>query len=387
MNASSNKENRASKLARRYRAALRRYLKDTTRAKPASALKLGHEAAGLGLDVLELAAIHEGVLIDEALATKTARVRQRIVRRAGKFFAEAIVPIEATHRTALEDNATLVRLNRELEQRAREISASHRKLTAEIAKRKAVEQELRKSERESNRLLRQSRQLQEDLQRLSRGILSAQEEERKRISRELHDLVAQTLTAINVHLANLKKEAAQNARGLKQNITRTQRLVERSVDKVHRFARELRPAVLDDLGLIPALRSFAESFAEDTGIRVNMTASAKVEELTNDRRTVLYRVAQEALTNVGRHAQARNVTVDIRELPNAIRMRIHDDGRAFDVERLLRSRKSKRMGLLGMRERVEMVGGTFTIGSAPGKGTTVTARVPFRNGSRESKRT
>jgi signal transduction histidine kinase len=128
------------------------------------------------------------------------------------------------------------------------------------------------------------------------------------------------------------------------------------------------------------------SFAEDAGVRVNITASAKVEELTNDRRTVLYRVAQEALTNVGRHAQARNVTVDIRERPNAFCMRIHDDGRAFDVERLLHSRRSKRMGLLGMRERVEMVGGTFTIDSAPGKGSTVTARVPFRNGSRKNKR-
>lgn len=382
----SSNTNQTAKLARRYRAALRRYLKDTTRAKPASALKLGHEAAGLGLDVLELAGIHEDVLIDEALATKTARVRQRIVRRARRFFAEAIVPIEATHRTALENNSTLVRLNRELQQRTREISASHRKLTAEIAKRKAVEQNLRKSERQSSRLLRQSRQLQEDLQHLSRGILSAQEAERKRISRELHDLVAQTLTAINVHLANLKKEAAQNAKGLKQNITRTQKLVERSVDEVHRFARELRPAVLDDLGLIPALRSFVEHFARESGVRVKMTAFAKVEELTNARRTVLYRVAQEALTNIGRHAQARNVTVDVTELPNAVCMRIHDDGRSFDVERLLHSRKSKRMGLLGMRERVEMVGGTFTIESAPGQGTTVTARVPFRNGARESKR-
>jgi signal transduction histidine kinase len=382
----TNKENKASKLARRYRAALRRYLKDTTRAKPAPALALGLDAAGLGLDVLELAAIHEDVLIDEALATKTARVRDRIVRRARTFFAEAIVPIEATHRTALEDNATLLRLNRALEQRTLEISASHRKLTAEIAKRKAVEQNLRKSKLQSNRLLQQSRQLQKDLQRLSRGILSAQEKERKRISRELHDLVAQTLTAINVHLANLKKEAARNASGMKKNIARTQKLVERSVDKVHRFARELRPAVLDDLGLIPALRSFVESLAEDTGIRVNMTASGKVEELTNDRRTVLYRVAQEALTNVGRHAQARNVTVDVTERPNAACMCIRDDGRGFDVEGLLHSRKSKRMGLLGMRERVEMVGGTFTIESAPGQGTTVTARVPFRNGARESKR-
>lgn len=387
MNAASNKEDTTSRLARSYRAALCRHLKETTRGKPATALKMGREAARMGLDVLELAAIHEDVLIDEALATKTARDRHRIVRRAAGFFAEAILPIEATHRTARDNKATLVRLNREMEQRAREISASRRKLTAEVARRKAVEQDLRKSERQSIRLQRQSRQLQEDLRRLSHGILSAQEAERKRISRELHDLVAQTLTAIHVHLANLKKEAEQNARGLRKNITRTQKLVERSVDKVHRFARELRPAVLDDLGLIPALRSFVESFAEDTGLRVRMTACAKVEALTNDRRTVLYRVAQEALTNVARHAHARKVIVDIGEIPNAVCMRIQDDGRAFDVERLLHSRKNKRMGLLGMRERVEMVGGTFTIESAPGRGTTVSARVPFRNGARKRKRT
>jgi signal transduction histidine kinase len=381
MTTASSKNNASRKLARRYRTALCRYLTETTRGKPVSARELGHAAARLGLDVLPLVAIHEEALIDEALATKTARVRQRVVRRAAKFFAEAIVPIEATHRTALENNAQLIRLNRELEQRAREISASHDKLASEIARRMAVEQDLRKSERQSKLLLRHSSQLQEDLRRLSRRILSTQEEERKRISRELHDLVAQTLTSINVHLATLKLESAQHAGDLKRNITRTQKLVERSVDKVHRFARELRPAVLDDLGLVPALRSFIESFAKNAGVRVNMTACAKVETLNNDRRTVLYRVAQEALTNVARHAQAGNVTVEIRELQGAMRMRIHDDGRSFDVERLLHSRKSRRMGLLGMRERVEMVGGKFAIESAPGKGTTVTARVPFRNGS------
>jgi two-component system, NarL family, sensor histidine kinase DegS len=381
MTAASDTEYRVAKFARRYRSSLRRYLKNSSRAKSASARDLGHEAAGLGLDVLELAAIHEDVLINEALATKEARVRQRLVRRAAKFFAEAILPIEATHRTALENNAQLIRLNRELEKRAREISASHDNLAAEIARRRAVEQDLRKSECQSKLLLKQSTQLQEDLRRLSRRILSTQEEERKRISRELHDLVAQTLTSINLHLAMLKVESAQHAGDLKKNITRTQKLVERSVDKVHRFARELRPAVLDDLGLIPALRSFIESFAKEAGVRVNMTACAKVETLNNDRRTVLYRVAQEALTNVARHAQAGNVTVEIRERQDAIRMRIQDDGRSFDVERLLHSRKSKRMGLLGMRERVEMVGGTFGIESAPGQGTTVTAQVPFRNGS------
>lgn len=383
MNAESNKKNKARKLARKYRSALQRYLRKTTLAKPAPALKLGREAAMLGLDVLELAAIHQDVLIKEVLTIRTARVRNRIVRLAAKFFAEAIVPIEATHRTALENNATLSRLNRELKERARKISASHRKLTAEIARRKAIELDLRKSERHSDGLLRQSRQLQVDLQRLSRGILSTQEEERKRISRELHDLVAQTLTAVNVHLANLKKEAEQNTKGLKKNITRTQKLVERAVDRVHRFARELRPAVLDDLGLIPALRSFAENFARNTGIRVKIKASAKVEALSNTKRTALYRVGQEALTNVAKHAHAGNVTMDIEEVPNAFCMRIQDDGRAFDVEQLLHSGKSRRMGLLGMRERVEMVGGKFKIKSEPGQGTTLVAWIPFRNGLRE----
>ena len=383
MTAASQSKDQTNRLARRYRTALRRYLKDTTRAKPASALALGHAAVRLGLNVQALAVIHEDLLLDEAMATKTARDRQRIVRRAARFFAEVIVPIEATHRTALEDNATLTRMNRELEQRTRKIAATRRNLTVEIAKRKAVEQNLRKSERESGRLLRQSQHLQEDLRRLSRSILSTQENERKRISRELHDIVAQTLTAINVHLANLKTDATRNARELNKNIARTQKLVERSVDKVHRFARELRPAVLDDLGLIPALRSFVEKLTKDTGFRVKMTASAKVEGLTNARRTVLYRVAQEALTNVVRHAQARNVTVNIRELPSAVSLRIHDDGRGFDVERLLHSRKNRRMGLIGMRERVEMVGGTFTIESAAGHGTTISAQVPFNNGARE----
>jgi len=384
MTAASTNGDQVAILARRYRSALRRHLKAEPRAKPASALKLGHEAVRLGLDILALTTIHQEALIDEALATQTARARQRIVRRAAAFFAEVIVPIEATHRTALEHNARLIRLNRELEQRNREITASHRKLAAEIARRKAVEQSLLKSERQSNQLLLHSRQLQDDLRLLSRRILSTQEEERKRISRELHDIVAQTLTSINVHLATLKLETTQHAGGMKRNITRTQKLVERSVDKVHRFARELRPAVLDDLGLIPALRSCMEQCAKESGLRVSMTACAKVEELNADRRTVLYRIAQEALTNVARHARAGTVSVHIRELPNAINMQIHDDGRSFDVERLLNAKKSKRMGLLGMRERAEMVGGTFEIESAPGHGTTVTARIPFRNGSRRA---
>src|ERR1041384_3177531 len=153
------------------------------------------------------------------------------------------------------------------------ISCSNRQLKQEIIQRKAAERALRKSERHYSALLQQSRQMQEQLRRLSHQLLSAQEEERKTISRELHDEIAQTLTGINVQLGTLKAAATLNTKDLEKKITSTQRLVEKSVQIVHRFARELRPSVLDDLGLIPALHTFMKGFREETGIRVSLSAA------------------------------------------------------------------------------------------------------------------
>src|SRR5665213_1167031 len=257
------------------------------------------------------------------------------------------------------------------------LAASNVELKQEIAQRKAVEAALKKSEHHYSQLLEKSQQLQEQLRQLSRQILSAQEEERKEISRELHDVIAQTLTGINVRLAALKKQAAINTNGLDRYIVSTQRLVEKSVDIVHEFARELRPAVLDDLGLIPALHSFVKIFSKRTRLGVHLKAFAGVEQLDIAKRTVLFRVAQEALTNVDRHAQARRVEVDIWKLDDGIGMKIKDDGKSFSVERQLRAKGGKRLGLLGMRERVEMVGGTFCVESAPGQGTAIQVEIPF----------
>jgi len=228
--------------------------------------------------------------------------------------------------------------------------------------------------------------MQEQLRQLSRQILSAQEEERKEISRELHDVIAQTLTGINVRLSALAKEAAINTKGLDRNIARTQRLVEKSVDIVHQFARELRPAVLDDLGLIPALHSFVKIFSKRTRILVHLKAFAEVEQLPIAKRTVLFRVAQEALTNVARHAQASRVEVSIQKLPDSVCMKIKDDGKSFQVDRVLHGKGSKRLGLLGMRERLEMVGGHFAVESAEGKGTTVIAQIPNGRNARGGNR-
>ena len=371
-------------LAQRYVAALRKHLKQGPQAVPpcGTATRLGRRAMALGLETLDLARFHEQALITLVLPAYSPGTREVMVRRAGKFFAEAITPIEKTHHTAQEDNDQLVQLNQSLIQRSVDLIASNRQLQLEILQRKSVEASLRKSEHHYSELLEQSRHMQEQLRLLSRQLLSAQEEERKMISRELHDQIAQTLTGINIRLASLKTESTLNNKGLQKKITSTQRLVEKSVDIVHRFARELRPTVLDDLGLIPALHSFMKSFAKRTGVRVHLTAFATVERLDTAKRTVLFRIAQEALTNVARHAQASRVEVSIQKLPDCICMKIKDDGKSFNVERTLHANGGKRLGLLGMRERLEMVGGKFVVESSPGKGTTINAQLPLDKAAR-----
>jgi two-component system, NarL family, sensor histidine kinase DegS len=138
-----------------------------------------------------------------------------------------------------------------------------------------------------------------------------------------------------------------------------------------------RPAVLDDLGLIPALHAYSKNLAARKKIKIHLTAFSGVEALGGAKRTVLFRVAQEALTNVARHAHATEVRMSIAEIAGSIRMEIGDNGKAFDVAKTFRAKNPKRLGLVGMKERVEMVGGRFAVESAAGQGTTVRAEIPF----------
>jgi two-component system, NarL family, sensor histidine kinase DegS len=382
MNSANSMTRKLAGLSRRYQAALRKHLKQGSQANSEPAQSLGRQAMATGLETLDLARVHEQALIALVLPSYSPGTRDGMVRRAGSFFAEALTPIEKTHRTAREANGQLNRMIEKLHRRSADLTDSNRQLKQEIAQRKSVEESLRKSEQHYSQLLEQSRLLQGQLRHLSHQILSAQEEERKRISRELHDEIAQTLTSINVRLAALKAEATVNTKGLQKKITRTQLMVEKSVDIVHRFARELRPTVLDDLGLIPALHSLVKSFSSQTRVHVRLTVYAAVEKLDSAKRTVLYRVVQEALTNVARHAHASRVDVSIQKLPRAVCLTVKDNGKSFQVERVLHAKKHKRLGLLGMRERVEMVGGSLRVESAPGQGTTIRAEIPFTNGNR-----
>jgi signal transduction histidine kinase len=376
-------ETKLTGLSRRYQAALRRHLTQGLRASSRSADGLGRAALDLGLETLDLARIHEQALVALLSPSRASGTEDGMIKRAQTFFIEAVTPIEKTHRTTMEANVRLSDLNRTLRRRTVELAATNRHLKKEIARRHAAEKALKKSKQHYRQLLGQSRRMEEQLRRLSRQILSAQEEERRRISRDLHDEIAQVLTGINLHLATLKKEATTNTRDLKRKIARTQRLVEKSVDIVHQFAGQLRPPALDDLGLIPALHSYMKDFAKRTGLAVRFTSfmRGRIEQLGSAKRTVLYRIAQEALINVAKHAQASLVKVRIQKLRGIIRMEVKDNGKSFEVQGALSARRHKGLGLLGMRERVEMVGGRLAVQSAPGKGTTIRAEVPFVNGA------
>jgi signal transduction histidine kinase len=215
--------------------ALRKYLKERPRASLQPARGLGRKAMALGLETLDVARIHEAAVA----ALEASSSRDGIIKRAEMFFAEAITPIEKTHRAALKANVHLHQLARTLDRRSVELAASGRHLKRGIVQRKAAEEALKQSGKYRTDLLEQSRLVQEHLRHLTHQILLAQEDKRTKMSHELHDEIAQTLLGINVRLLTLKKEATVNARGLKKEIAGTQRLVEKSKKTMSRFADEL----------------------------------------------------------------------------------------------------------------------------------------------------
>jgi len=366
-----------SSLAPRYRKALFAHLKSPSAASRRRATALGRSAQSSGLVTLDLAIIHEQAVVTLAPKFHFASPKNSALRQASEFFTRALIPLERAQSVAREEHHNLVLRNRVLNRHAKALALGNRRLEREVVRRKAATVLAHDSKERYRVLLLESQAMQKKLRNLTRQIITAQEEERREISRDLHDDVVQTLVGINVELSALGKGASVGLKALKAKIARTQRLVTNSVNAVHRFARELRPAVLDDLGLIPALNAYTKSLSERKKLKIHLSAFAGVEALGSAKRTVLFRVAQEALTNVARHAQATLVSMRIREINGSIRMEVADNGRSFAVEKTLLKHSRNRLGLVGMRERVEMVGGRLSIISTKGTGTTVRAEIPF----------
>lgn len=221
-------------LSQQYVTALERHLKQGPQASLLPALELGHRAVTLGLETLDLARIH-----DRALATlELSDIKNAFTRLATRFFTEANTAIETTHRAAQQAKADLNTLSAALGQRTRELAASNRQLRRGLVRRKIMEDKFAERGKRHQKCLEESLDLQNRLRRLTRQVLAAQEDERKKISRELRDEIAQTLLGINVRLLCLKQEARSKTNGLKNTIASTQRWVANSARSVRGAGRK-----------------------------------------------------------------------------------------------------------------------------------------------------
>jgi signal transduction histidine kinase len=229
------------------------------------------------------------------------------------------------------------------------------------------------------RLFEQVRIGRERLQALSQKLLNVQEKERRRIALELHDHIGQTLTAIKINLQAAQRipEVGPLSDIFEQNIG----IVERALQQVRSLSLELRPAMLDDLGLIAALRWYVDRQAQGGGFEVEFVADPLQARPAQEIETACFRVAQEAMTNIVRHADASSVRVILRLRAEELQLIIRDDGIGFDVGVALnRAAQGESMGLLGMQERTQLVGGKLEIEAQPGKGSVITARFPQKVG-------
>lgn len=211
-----------------------------------------------------------------------------------------------------------------------------------------------------------------ELRRLSQRILEAQEVERQRVARELHDQSGQSLTTMLVRLRVL--ERTEDVNQARKQVQELRQLTAQALEEIRRIALELRPKILEDLGLCEALAWRADELNAAGALKTSLQTAGMDRRLSRELELVLYRVAQEALTNVARHAKAHTATIALRQADGRVTLTVEDDGAGFDADAALAHPSG--LGLAGMRERLALVGGTLQVHSAPGRGTHLVATAP-----------
>jgi signal transduction histidine kinase len=214
-----------------------------------------------------------------------------------------------------------------------------------------------------------------------RRVVVAQEEERSRIARELHDELGQVLTGLAIGLRGVQASLANPDLSLRQ-LGELEAVAVQALTKMHHLVTDLRPAVLDDMGLAAALRHYADRFASLTGVKPVLTLDKTQHRLPAEIETILFRVAQEALTNVARHSGAKQAWIDLFQADDQVILKIKDNGCGFD--RHARPDGDTGSGLLGIRERLRPANGELTIHSTPEQGVTLTVRIPLEGEGRQS---
>jgi signal transduction histidine kinase len=228
--------------------------------------------------------------------------------------------------------------------------------------------------------LKESQQREALRGELFRRVVAAQESERQRMARDLHDETGQALTAIGLGLRGLESRLAQDPEKAAMTLHELQTLTADSLRELQRLMADLRPSHLDDLGLSAALRWYAAKLEERYPLKVRVDISGTEQPITDAAKITTFRIIQEALNNVIRHADARNARIALDFADKGVRVSIRDDGSGFDLERLRRTQSSGRppLGLAGMQERAALLGGAVTVQSEPGQGTLIEAFVPYR---------
>ncbi len=228
-----------------------------------------------------------------------------------------------------------------------------------------------------NSMLEELSASQKQLKEISGRVLTAQEEERKRVARELHDETSQALTSLMIELKMLENGDEED-RGARMEQLRAHIL--QILDDVRRLALELRPSALDELGLVPALRAYIKEYTGKFHIKVELQVAGLKERLADHIEVALYRVVQEALTNVAKHSGATSVNISMSRDDGSAVLTIKDNGRGFAVTEVMKS-KERGLGLFGMKERMSTIGGDLEINSAPGRGTKLVAKLTLEGGS------
>ncbi|MBI5032851.1 MAG: HAMP domain-containing protein [Chloroflexi bacterium] len=255
-----------------------------------------------------------------------------------------------------------------------EIQAWNRELDARVQERTAAYEAAAKDNARLYTELQQKEQIRGEL---LRRVISAQEDERKRIARELHDETSQSLTALMVGLDTVKMASALDLLKANTRLTSCKSIAETLLKNIHRLVADLRPSLLDDLGLVPAMAWYGEQRLEPIGIKFKLDEKGLKDRLPPAIETALFRIVQEAMTNIIRHAQATEVSVKLAREGNWVSLRVADNGQGFDPQALQPvDLHGQGLGLRGMLERASILGGDFNLKTAPGQGTIITIRLP-----------
>jgi len=313
------------------------------------------------------------------------------IRESGAFLRREVVPkreavLEIAYEIERLNEATLATERSEIAQRQRTFRDSQRRLFWEciavgLIVSVAGVMRLRNLERRTEKARAAAQEAEEQMRKLSQQVVAAHEEERKRLSRELHDQVAQMLTALRMELSRIDRHRPKSDIKLGGLVSESLEIVDSMVRSIRDIALGLRPSMLDDFGLGPALEWHVRDFASRCGLDVRLNLTGNLDQLPDQHRTCVYRVVQEALTNCARHADARTVTITADLRGTSLCVSVVDNGSGFDL-----ARRGMGFGLRGMEQRVKELNGSMSIESEYGVGTSLKFELPVPGTSEEASR-